>query len=214
MSERNTNKEEKLGENYVKTMRKLLKHISSKYILYIYIYLRTAHKNHDHTRKEKTSWERSVRPRETLKMWSSKLRQMKNIYNKKKWRVNRLEGDPQFDYHKSYPHWTLLWGLLSFYLTHLMRSLMLGCSSNTLIPLSSTNMSIRGCLHLALGLRWSLLLSSFWCHSSLLKIHSSKPFSFMTPSLRLFLDDHSWCPFLANFDLLALYWVRKPILDT
>ena len=43
---------------------------------------------------------------------------------------------PQFDYHKSYPHWTLLWGLLGIYLAHSTRSPMLGHSSKhpSLLP--------------------------------------------------------------------------------
>jgi len=52
MSERNEYKEEKLGGNYVKIMRKTIEtNISSDLYIYIYI-LRTAHKNHDQKKRK------------------------------------------------------------------------------------------------------------------------------------------------------------------
>jgi len=54
-------------------------------LFYFIIFLRTAHKIHDYRREKKMSQGRSVRPGETWKMGSSEPRQMKNIYNKKKW---------------------------------------------------------------------------------------------------------------------------------
>ena len=59
---------------------------------------------------------------------------------------------PQINYHKSYPSWTFLWVILSFYLAHSMRSLPLEHFPTTQVIAFSTDTSISDCLHLAPGL--------------------------------------------------------------
>jgi len=102
-----------------------------------------------------------------------------------------------FDYHKSYPSWTLAWGTLSFYPAHL-RSWCWNHFPTTWVITFSTDMSISDCLCLTLDLVITLAKS----HLVLVFSVEDTPIWACSlswqPSLRAF----SQCSFMMSF----LYW--------
>jgi len=120
---------------------------------------------------------------------------------------------PQFDYHKSYPHWTLLWGLLSFYPTQLDEVSDVGMVFNTSFiapqpthPLETVCVLL---LDLVVALAKFLLVLFFSVEEALIQAYSLS----WQPSLRAF----PWWSLVDVFPLLILTFslfsrVGKPIL--